>query len=94
MAWDSAWEGELLEQPSKTLLILSDVGIDLAVGSLEISIGDDAGATVTWANDINHVQIGFLDHAIQMRVDEIQAGRRSPMTQQPRLDVAQAKRLL
>ncbi len=41
-----------------------------------------------------HIQIARANHAIQMRIDEIQSRRRAPMTQQPRLDVLERQRLL
>ena len=42
----------------------------------------------------DHVQVIFLDQAVQVDVDESQAGARSPVTQQPVFDVLRLERLL
>jgi hypothetical protein len=87
VARDPARERELLEQPLHAFGIGRDLGIDLAVGAFEIGVRDDAGAAVTRTDDIDHVRVAFLDDAVQVHVDEIEARRRSPVTQQPWLDV-------
>lgn len=38
-------------------------------------------------SDIDHVEIPFFDHPVEMDVDEIQTGRRSPVSKQPWLDM-------
>ena len=41
------------------------------------------------SGDVNHVQVVFLDDAVQMGVDEVQPRRRAPVAEQARLDVRQ-----
>ena len=48
---------------------------------------DDARTAVARTDDVDHVQIIVFDQAIQMHVKEIQSGRRSPVPEQPRLDM-------
>ena len=43
--------------------------------------------------DVDHVEIVLLDEPVQMRVDEVQSGRGSPVPEQPRLDVLLCQRL-
>ena len=45
------------------------------------------------AGQVDHVGVGVLNQAVQMHVDEAEAGRGSPVTQQPRLDVLRPQRL-
>ncbi len=76
---DSARERELLEQPLHALLVQRDVRIDLAVRAVEPGIRHEARTAMARAGDVEHVQIVLLDDAIEMRVDEVQAGRRAPV---------------
>ena len=46
------------------------------------------------AGDVDHVEVEFLDQPVQVDVDEIQTWRRSPMAEQPRLDVFLCQGLL
>src|SRR5579859_3941423 len=87
MTRDPTRKGELREEASETGLILRDIGVDLAVGALEVRIGNDARTTVSGAGDIDHAQIVFLDDPVQVHVDEIESGCRAPMAEQTRLDV-------
>src|SRR5208283_5012596 len=76
---NAARKGELNEEPAQPRLILRDVGIDLAVRSLEIRVADDCRAAMPGSGDVNHVEVVFLDDAIQMHVDEVLPGRRAPV---------------
>ena len=93
MAGDSARKGELSKELPQPGLILADIGIDLAVSALKISVADDGGAAVPGPGDVNHVEVEFLDDPVQMRVDEVLSRRRAPMPQQHALDVLQLQRL-
>src|SRR4051812_18398514 len=93
MTGNSARERELLEETFYPGFVLRDFGIYFAVRSLEVGIRDDSRSTVTWPGDIDHVQIVLIDDAIQMRIDEIQARCRAPMSEQTRLDVSEGERL-
>ena len=46
------------------------------------------------AGDIDHVEVVFLDDPVKVNVNEVQAGRGSPMTEEPRLDVILCEGLL
>jgi hypothetical protein len=49
---------------------------------------------MTGAGDVDHVEIVLVDHPIEVNVDEVQAGRRSPVPEEPGLDVLLCERLL
>ena len=75
------------KQPPKAPSVFRDFRIDLRIGSLEIDVGHDRRAAMTGAREIDHVDILLDDHAIQVRVDETEARRRSPVSEKSRLDV-------
>ena len=81
MARNAAGEGELFKKPFHSPLVLRDIGIKLAVASLQIGIGHDRRSAVTGTGDEDHVKILLLDHAVQMHINEVQAGCGSPMSQ-------------
>jgi len=93
MARNAAGKRELLEQPLHPGFVLADVGIDLAIAALKIGVGDQSRSSVTWAGDIDHVEIVQPDRAVQMDVDEILSGRRAPMPDHQRLDMRKRQRL-
>jgi hypothetical protein len=41
----------------------------------------------------DHVEVALPDDPVQMRVDEVEAGRRPPVAEEPRLDVLRLERL-
>ena len=79
MARNAARKGELFEEPLHPGLVLTDVGIDLAVAALEIGVGDQRRSAMAGAGDVDHVEIVQSDGPVQMDVDEILPRRRSPM---------------
>ncbi len=92
VARNAAGERELGEEPLHPLLVLRDVGIDLAVGPLEIGVGDQPRPAVAGAGDVDHVEVELLDQPVEVDVDEVQARRRSPMAEQAWLDVVLGQR--
>ena len=44
--------------------------------------------------DVDDVQIGIADRAIEMGINEVEPGRGAPMPEQPRLDMFGLQRLL
>src|SRR5579863_4067836 len=48
---------------------------------------------MTRTGDVKHVQVTCPDQAVEMRVDEVQARGRTPVTEKPRLDVLEPKGL-
>ena len=94
VAGDAAGEAELREQPLHPLLVLADVGVDLAVGALEVDIRDQPRPTMPRAGDVDHAQVAFLDDPVEMDIDEIEARGGPPVAEQPRLDVLALERVL
>ncbi len=90
----AAGERELREQPLHALFIEGNVRVDLAVSPVEIRVRNQSGSAMTGAGDVDHVEVVLLDHAVQMNVDEIQSRRRSPVTEESRLDVLLCEGLL
>ena len=93
MTGNSARKRELRKEPLEPALIAADVGIDLAVGSFEVRVTHDCRAAVAGAGDIDHVEVIFLDDPVQMDVNEVLTGCRTPMPEQHRLHVRQSQRL-
>jgi hypothetical protein len=83
---------ELETEPPKARLVLTHVGIHLAVRAFEIGVGDDGRPAVSGAGHVDHVELVLLDDAIQVRVDEVLARRRAPMAEQHVLHVAELER--
>src|SRR5215471_8124269 len=54
-------ERELGEEPFHTLLVLGDVWVDFAIGSLKVGIGDQARTAVSGAGDVKHVKVVLLN---------------------------------
>jgi hypothetical protein len=44
---------------------------------------------MTRTGDIDHVQVVFFDHAVEVDIDKVQARSRPPVSQQSRFDVFQ-----
>ncbi len=61
---DAARKRKLLEQPVHSLLVLRYIGIDLAVGSLEVGVRDERRPAVTGPGDEKHRQIVGDDDAV------------------------------
>src|SRR5450432_4112056 len=94
MAGNSSGKRKLQKELLQPRLILADVGIDLCVRALEISVGYDRWPAVSGARDIDHIEIVFLDDAVQMNIDEILPRGCAPMTEQHSLHVSERQRPL
>src|SRR5206468_9445202 len=94
VARDPAREGELAEQPAEAVLVETDLRIDLAVGALEIGVGDDPWAAVPRAGDVDRVQLALPDRAVQVRIEQVQARSRPEVPEQPWLHVLRPERLV
>ena len=94
MARDAARKRELGEQFLHSGFIGRNIRINLAVGSFEIGIRDQPGTAMTGAGDVDHVEVVFLDDPVKVNVNEIQTGRRPPVTEKTRFDVILCERLL
>ena len=93
VARDAAWERELLEQALHPDAVERDARIELAVGALEVGVRDGGGPAVTGTGDVDAVEVVRADHSVEVREDEVEAGRRAPVPEQARLDVLCAERL-
>ena len=93
VAGNAAGKGELFEQLLHTLFILGDVRIKLAVGAFQIGIGYQAGAAMSGAGDVNHIQIIFIDEPVEMNIDKIKTRGSSPVAEQTRFHMIQRQRL-
>ena len=89
---DPAGEGELLEQPAHPRGVLGDARVELAVGPLQVGVGHHPGPAVAGAADVDEVQVLVPYDAVEVRVDQVEAGRGAPVAEQPRLDVLGAQR--
>ena len=94
VARDPSGEGELEEQLLKPGFVLADVGIDLAVGALEVRVAHDGRAAMPGARDVDHVEVVLLDDPVQVHVDEVLTGRRAPVPEQHVLHVRERQRAL
>ena len=87
VAGDAPGEGELAEQPLHARLVPADVGVDLAVGAVQIVLGHDGVAPVAGAGQIDHVQVILDDDPVQVGVDEVLAGTGAPVAHDGALQV-------
>ena len=71
-----------------------DVRVDLGVRAFEVGVRDDAGAAVAGTDDVHHVEVALGDDAIEVGVDEVEAGGGAPVAEQARLDVVEGQRAI
>ena len=76
---NAAGETELLEEPLDARFVPRDVRIDLAVGAFEVDVRNDAGPAVPRSRDVQDAQLAFADRAIEVNVNQVQSGGRSPV---------------
>ena len=89
---NAAGEAELLEQPLQPDFVLRDMRVDFAVGAFEVGVRHKRRPAVPGAGDEKHVQVLIHNDAVQVDVDEVQAGRRAPVPEQPGFDVLTPQR--
>ena len=77
----------MFEKVLQALRVLWNVRVDFAVGAFEVGICDQAGSAMAWTSDVDHIEIVFLDQAIQMDIDKIQSRSCTPMAEEARLDM-------
>ena len=90
---DPAGERELAEEPLHARLVTGQRGVQLARGPFEIGVGDRGRPAVPGPDDPDGIQAALRDHAVGVGVDEVQAGGRPPVAEEPRLDVLGSERL-
>ena len=87
MAGNTAGKRELGEQLLHPGLVLTHVGIDLAVGALEVGVGDQGRTAVAGAGDVEHVQVVLRDDPVEVHVDEVLPRRGAPMPDHQRFHI-------
>src|SRR5437899_12985206 len=75
------------------VVVRRDRRVDLAVGAPEICVREESRAAVAGTGQVDDVRAGVPDQAVQMDVDQAQAGRRAPVPEEPGLDVLGPQRL-
>ena len=94
VAGNSSGKRKLIKELPKPGLILADVGIDLTVRTLEVSVAHDGRAAVPGAGDVNHVEVVFFDDPVQVHVNEVLPGGCAPVSQQLVLHIRERQRPL
>jgi hypothetical protein len=79
--WEFLGKRKLNKELPKAGFILADVGIDLTVSALEVSVAHDGRATVPGAGDVNHLEIVFFDDPVRVHVNEVLPRGRAPVSQ-------------
>ena len=86
VASDAAGERELLKELLQAIHIETLLRINLRVRAFQICGTENAARSMSGSREKNHIEIVFLDHAVQMDIGEGEAGTGSPMAEQPVLD--------
>lgn len=94
MAGHAAWEGELFEETGHTAGVSTDPRVNLTVGAFKPRVGHDAGTAMSGPDNIYQVDVLGGDNPIEVGVDEVEAGGRTPVAQEPGFDVLGAEFLL
>ena len=94
VARNAAGEAELLEQPLHPLRVLADLRIHLRVGALEVGLRHHGRTSVPGPDHVDHVEVALADQAVEVHVDEVEAGRRAPVPEQAGLHVLAPQRLV
>jgi len=87
VAADVAREGKLLEEALHPFIVFALVGIDLAVGTLQVNRTENARSPVARTGHEDHVQVVLFDQPIAVNVGEAEGGRGTPVAQQAVLDL-------
>src|SRR5580704_8746653 len=82
-----AGKRKLLEELEQASFVTTLVGIDLGIVALKVAVGERGRRAVTRARDVHHVQVVFLDKAVQVNPNQRLSRIRPPMTKKPMLDV-------
>src|SRR4029453_11834267 len=66
VAWNTARKRKLREKSLHAFVVRGDVRVDLAVGTLEVRVCNQARAAMSGACDIDHVKVVLLDYPVQV----------------------------
>src|SRR5271165_1633889 len=94
MTADAARKRELFKELEQAAFIFALFGIDLGIGSLQVTRAQDAGSAVPGPSHENHVEVKLLDQPVQVDINEGQTWARSPMSEQTVFDLLGLQRFL
>ena len=90
MTRNATGEGKLPKQALHALGVPGQVRIEFRITAFKPCIGDQRRAAVSGTDNGQHVQIAPVDDPVQVGVNEIEPGSRTPVPEQPGLDVLRA----
>ena len=93
MAGDAAGERELFAQFLHPFVVLSDVGVYFAVRPFEVRVRHEEVSAVSGAGKQDHVEVVFFDRPVEVHINEVLPGHRSPMSDDLFLDLVTGQRL-
>src|SRR5277367_3705100 len=93
MAGNPTGKGELAEETLHPKRISRDVRIELGIRALEPGVRHYGRTTVSRATDEYRIGVACGDDSRQVRVEEVEAGTRAPVADQPRFGVLWTQRL-
>ena len=93
MRADVAGDGELLEEAVEAGFVLTHFRIDVGGGAFEVDGAEDAGGSVAGAGEEDNVLIEQFDGAVEVGVDEGEAGGGAPVAEEAVFDVFRFERL-
>src|SRR5262249_52794709 len=79
VARDAARKRKLPEELLHSFFRRADIGIKLAIRSLEVRVRHQPGTSVTGAGNVDRVQIVLPDEPVEMDVDEVETRGRAPV---------------
>ena len=87
VAGDASRIGELAEELLEPLLVIGDLGLDLAVRPVEEALGGAGGSAVARTHEEDGVLAVVVDETVDVTEEEVHARRRSPVADEAVLDV-------
>ena len=79
MAWYTPWERELFEETHHAFFVSADGGVDFGIGAIKPSVGDEGRSAMAWPGDIKNTKAVLADHAVEVSINQIEAGTGAPM---------------
>ena len=92
MTGNAVRPGELAKQPMQSVPAALNRRIVLGIRPFQIGLRHQARAAMAGTDDIDHVQIVFLDQPVEVDIEKVQSRCRAPMPQQTGLDVFELER--
>jgi hypothetical protein len=78
---------ELAEEPPQARSVLRHLRVDLGVGAFEVQVRQDGRSAVTRTGQVDHLGAALPDEAIEVDIDQAEARRGTPVSEEARLDV-------